>query len=88
MTDPKVKVSVSTPVDAVTQIAGAIRELAMAIGLWIKGADIRRMRAAIEAAEQYILISESGLYEGVKLTDAKKAQHLKHFKTRFFRTNN
>jgi arabinogalactan endo-1,4-beta-galactosidase len=77
----------AAPTDLITAISAAIAEVSGLIKEFISGADIRRMSAAIEAAEQYIMVNEkTGQYKD--LTEEKKAQYLTHVRKRFFKYNN
>ena len=73
----------ATPVDLITALSGAVKEVTTLIREWIAGSDLRRMRAAINAAEQYIMTNESG-----SLSEVKKRKELSVLKVRFFKFNN
>jgi hypothetical protein len=67
-------------------IANALAEASKVVGAWLASRQRRRMRAAIDAAERYIFVSErAGEY--AELSDEKRARYLKHFRKRFFRFN-
>ena len=69
----------ATPIDAGTALLEAIREISGLLKEWIAGADIRRLKAAVEAAEQYIFTNE--------LNGKDKDKILKHWRDRFFKYN-
>ena len=69
----------ATPVDLVTAISEALKEITVLFREWVSGADVRRMKAAIEAAEKYIFINEE---------DGKdKEKNLKYWRDKFFKYN-
>ena len=69
----------ATPVDVGTAFLEAIREISSLLKEWISGADIRRMKAAIEAAEKYIFTNEKD--------EKDKEKMLKYWRERFFKYN-
>ena len=69
----------ATPVDVGTAFLEAIREISSLLKEWISGADIRRMKAAIEAGEKYIFVNESD--------DKDREKMLKYWRDRFFKYN-
>jgi len=72
---------------AVESIANAITEGFKLLKAVLDTAEVRRMRKAIDAGEQYILVkSEDGQYEGI--TPERKKKLLAHFRKRFFHYNN
>ena len=64
-------------------IAIAAAEIAKVIGKWMSSADKRRMGAAIESSEKYIQINEDAA-----ISAKRKKKLLRHYKRRFFATNN
>lgn len=72
MTDPNV----------VTSISEMIREIAAGIRAWIAGADVRKMKAAIEYGEQYIFTNERN-----DLDKTTKDRLLLNIRTKFFKYN-
>lgn len=73
---------IEAPAEAVKEVAGLFRELTAALREWVSGANIRHMKAAIEAGENYILTSWPLLVEKGQDTKA-----LKELKERFFKYN-
>lgn len=72
--------------DPVTQIAGAIREGFKLLAQWRETAEIRKAKAAIEAAEKFIqVLGREGEFAGIKDEEQKKL--LAHYKKRFFAWN-
>ena len=69
----------ATPVDVGTAFLEAIREISSLLKEWISGADIRRMKAAIEAGEKYIFTNET--------QEKDKEKMLKYWRERFFKYN-
>lgn len=69
----------ATPVDVGTAFLEAIREISSLLKEWISGADIRRMKVAIEAGEKYIFVNESD--------DKDREKMLKYWRDRFFKYN-
>jgi hypothetical protein len=73
----------ATPVDLVTAISGAFKEVAGLIREFVSTADVRRLRYRVEAATQYVFVDEgSGEYAKIS-EDAKKKLKL-HFRKRIF----
>jgi len=73
-----------TPVGA---IASAISEGFKLLKTVMDTAEVRKMHAAIEAAEKYIQVNtKTGQYE--KIDDKKQKDYLLHFSKRFFKYNN
>jgi hypothetical protein len=69
----------ATPVDVGQAFLEAIREISSLLKEWISGADIRRMKAAIEAGEKYIFTNEKD--------EKDKEKMLKYWRDRFFKYN-
>lgn len=68
-------------------VAQAIAEIAKVIGNWQVSSERRKLKSAIDAAENYIFVSErQGKYE--KITDKRQKKLLLHFNKRFFAYNN
>ena len=74
------------PLEPVTAIASAIAEASKVIGAWMASADRRKMQAAIESAEKYIMVSE-GLGEFSNLTTTKRQALCDYWRKRFFKYN-
>lgn len=73
---------IEAPAEAVKEVAGLFRELTAVLREWIAGANIRHMKAAIDASEEYIMLSWPLLVEKGQDTKA-----LKELKERFFKYN-
>lgn len=73
----------ATPVDLISAISEAVKEIAGLFKELVSGAEIRRLKYRIEAAEQYVFVDEkSGPYAE---TGDKKRKELKcHFRKRIF----
>lgn len=69
----------ATPVDVGQAFLEALKEISSLLKEWISGADIRRMKAAIEAGEKYIFTNETTVKDKEKL--------LKYWRERFFKYN-
>jgi len=68
-------------------IAQAIAEGFKLLKTILDTAEVRKMHAAIEAAEKYIQVNtKTGQYE--KIDDKTKEKYLVHFSKRFFKYNN
>ena len=68
-------------------IAQAIAEGFKLLKTILDTAEVRKMHAAIEAAEKYIQVNtKTGQYEGID--DKTKEKYLVHFSKRFFKYNN
>ena len=74
------------PLEPVTAIASAIAEASKVIGTWMASADRRKMQAAIESAEKYIMVS-AGLGEFSNLTTTKRQALCDYWRKRFFKYN-
>ena len=70
----------------IAPIAQAIAEGFKLIKTVLDTAEVRKMKACIEAGEKYIFVNEKqGEYE--TLPDVKQDKYLKHYRKRFFRFN-
>lgn len=69
----------ATPLDAGTALIEAIKEISGLLREWISGADIRRLKAAVEAGEQYIFTNEKN--------EKDKEKMLKYWRDKFFKYN-
>ena len=65
---------------------GAIAEAIKEFFKWQSTANIRRMKAAIEAAEKYIMVNEKD-GEFKNISNSKQKKYLKHYRKRFFAYN-
>ena len=73
-----------TPVGAIADAISAGFKLLKTV---LDTAEVRKMRAAIEAGEKYIQVNtKTGQYE--KIDDKKQKDYLLHFSKRFFKYNN
>ena len=70
------------PIDLATAIVTAVREAATAYYKWLEGRDARRMEAAIDAGESYILTNEDEA-----ITEKEKKKLLIHYAKRFWKYN-
>jgi len=71
----------------VAPIAQAIAEGFKLLKTILDTAEVRKMHAAIEAAEKYIQVNtKTGQYE--EIDDKKQKDYLIHFSKRFFKYNN
>lgn len=75
-------VKVTVPTDTIKSVFDAVKELTSLLREWIAGANIRQMKAAIQAAESYILTNES-----TTLKQTERAKLLLHYRKRFFAHN-
>lgn len=75
----------ATPIDVAKSFSDTIKEITALLREWIAGANIRQMKAAIEAGEKYIRISMP-ILEG-SLKDSKELKELKGLEERFFKYN-
>jgi hypothetical protein len=73
----------ATPVDLVTAISEAIKEVSGLLKELVAGAEVRRLKYRTEAAMQYVFVDEkTGDYEGIS---EKRRKDLKqHFRKRIF----
>jgi len=73
----------ATPVDLITAISEAIREVGSLVHELVAGAKVRRLEYRVEAAINYVFVDEkSGQYSD---SSDKKRQELKeHFRKRIF----
>lgn len=71
---------VQAPAEAVKEVSGLIRDCIGLLKQWLAGADIRKMKACIEAGERYIFINEMKDYP-------HKEHDLKEQRERFFKLN-
>lgn len=71
---------VQAPAEAVKEVSGLIRDCIDLLKQWLAGADVRRMKACIEAGERYIFINEMKDYPN-------KERDLKEQRERFFKFN-
>jgi len=68
-------------------VAEAIKEGMKVWYQWRSGSERRRMRAAIDAAEQYIFVNEKdGRYQ--ELSENRRKKLLRTWRRRFFHYNN
>jgi ABC-type molybdenum transport system ATPase subunit/photorepair protein PhrA len=67
-------------------IAGAVSEIAKVVGAWMNSSDRRKLEAAKEAAEKYILTNEKD-GEFKDISDERKQKLLAHYRKRFFAYN-
>jgi len=73
-------------INPVAEIAGAIKEGFKLLAQWRETAEIRKAKAAIEAAEKFIQVfSREGEFAGIKDEEQKKL--LAHYRRRFFHFN-
>jgi len=73
----------ATPVDLVTAISEAIREVSGLIKELVSGAELRRLKYRVESASQYIFVDErSGKY--TKISEKERADLKLHFRKRVF----
>jgi len=67
-------------------IAQAVAEVSKVIGQWMASRDRRRMKAAIDAGEQYIFVdAKEGEHENI--TDEKQEKLKKRFRKKLFKYN-
>lgn len=67
-------------------IAQAVAEIAKVVGNWQVSAERKKLQAAVEAAEKYIMVNEKvGEFENI--TEKKQKQLLAHYRHRFFAYN-
>lgn len=73
----------ATPVDLVSAISEAVKEVAGLIKEAVSGAEVRRLRYRVEAAEGYVFVDEkAGPYQTI---NEKRRKELKaHFRKRIF----
>jgi len=73
----------ATPVDLITAISEAVREIASLIKEAVSGADLRRLKYRVEAATNYVFVDEkAGEYSDIS---EKRQKELKeHFRKRIF----
>lgn len=75
------------PVSAIGAVSEAVREITTLFREWIAGADIRRMRRAIEYAERYIRLSSPLISEHFPDTADKTRRELRELEHDFFKFN-
>jgi len=76
----------ATPVDLVTAISEAIREVTSLIREAVSGAEVRRLKYRTEAAMNYVFVDEkSGEYKDIK--DDRQRELKVHFRKRVFDEN-
>ena len=81
-----------TPIDLGTAIMEAVREITGFLKIWVAGAEIRRMKEAIDTAERYIRMSAL-LIDDIKAQNVlnkdgkEKVEQLKKLEERFFKFN-
>ena len=76
----------ATPVDLVTAISGAFKEIAGLLREIVSTKETRRLRYRVESAMQYIFVDEkSGEY--AKITDKAREKLKVHFRRRVFDSN-
>lgn len=72
--------------DPVTSIANAISSVADLTAKYLATRAVRRMKAALDAAERYIHVNE-GFGDNEKLTQEQKEKLLSKLRRRFFKYN-
>ncbi len=76
----------ATPVDVGTAFLEAIREIAGLLREWIAGADIRRMKVAVQQGESYIRLASPIIKEKLPVGD-KDRRELEALEKSFFKYN-
>lgn len=76
----------ATPLDAGTAIIEAIKEITSLLREWIAGADMRRMKVAIQQGESYIRMASPIIKEKLPATD-KNRRELEQLENSFFKYN-
>lgn len=76
----------ATPVDVGTAFLEAIREIAGLLKEWIAGADMRRMKVAVQQGESYIRLASPIIKEKLPEKD-KTRRELESLETSFFKYN-
>jgi hypothetical protein len=73
----------ATPVDLVTAVSEAIKEVSGLLKELVAGAEVRRLKYRTEAAMQYVFVDEkAGDYE--KITEKRQKDLKSHFRKRIF----
>lgn len=73
----------ANPIDIVTAISEAIKEVSGLIRELISGAEVRRLQYRVEAGMNYVFVRERvGQYKDI--TDKKREELLTHFRKRIF----
>lgn len=72
--------------EPITAIANAISGISDIIGKYLATRQVRRMKAALDAGERYIHVSE-GFGENAELDEKDKIKLLKKLRIRFFKYN-
>lgn len=72
---------VSDTAGAVKSVADVLKEIVISVRSWIAGGNVRKMKAAIEAAENYIHTNEA------EIGEPTKQRLLEKFKKQFFKYN-
>lgn len=76
----------ATPVDVGTAFLEAIREIAGLLKEWIAGADMRRMKVAVQQGESYIRLASPIIKEKLPVSD-KDRRELEALEKSFFKYN-
>lgn len=85
-------IKMSTPIDLGTAIMEAVKEIGGLLKLWIAGAEIRKMKAAVDTGEKYIREAAS-LLEGLTSQNVlnkegkQTVEILKKLEEKFFKFN-
>jgi len=73
----------ATPVDLVTALSEALKEVSGLIREIVSGAEVRRLKYRAEAAMNYVFVDEkTGEYAGIN--DKKQKDLKEHFRKRIF----
>lgn len=73
----------ATPVDLITAISEAVKEVTGLIRELVSGAEVRRLKYRCEAAESYVFVDEkTGEYKDIN--DKKQKELKQHFRKRIF----
>ena len=73
--------------DPVTSIAKAVSSVADLVAKYLSTREVRRMKAAIDAAERYIQVNEKMGDENRELNAEDRKKLLGKFRRRFFKFN-
>lgn len=76
----------ATPVDVGTAFLEAIREISGLLKEWIAGADMRRMKVAVQQGESYIRLASPIIKEKLPVSD-KDRRELEALEKSFFKYN-
>ncbi len=77
----------ATPLDAITAASTMIDKLADLLAKWMSGADIRRMKKAIECGERYIRTAGPLIAKHFPRDEAKVIKELEDLEAAFFKYN-